>query len=280
MTDPPVGLKRSMVPRNTTHHPSAPLDTKAKNVIIFGETGIGKSSVINLMAGSDVAETSSNLEGCTLQATEYSFILSSPKMLLRVFDTVGLEESEIDVKPFIGALEKVQKLITSLRNAGGVDLILFCVRAGRFTAAMERDYHLVSEVLCNSRVPLALVITHLENEEVMENWWDGNQKTFEKYGIHAVAHACITSLPPHVTIYAEKRVQSRRALQKLFHDALNSPNPSYMQDIRDWLVTFIENLLSLLTSRTRRRHITKKVETYCTLPPGGAQRLAELIMQG
>ena len=256
---------------------SASLDIKAKNVIIFGETGVGKSSVINLMAGSDVAETSSNLEGCTLQATEYSFTLSNPKMLLRVFDTVGLEESEIDVEPFIGALEKVQKLITSLRNAGGVDLILFCVKGGRFTAAMERDYHLVSEVLCNNRVPLALVITNLESVDVMENWWDRNQKTFEKYGIRAVAHACITSLPPHVTLYAEKRVQSRRALQKLLQDALNSPNPSFLQDIRDRLVTF---MLSRLTSRTRRRHITKKVETYCALPPGEAQRLAELIMQG
>jgi tRNA U34 5-carboxymethylaminomethyl modifying GTPase MnmE/TrmE len=250
-------------------------------VILFGETGVGKSSVINLMAGSDVAETSSNLEGCTLQATEYSFTLSSPKVLLRVFDTVGLEDSEMDINTFIGAIEKAQKLITSLRNSGGIDL-LFCVKAGRFTAAMRRNYHLFYEVLCDSRVPLALVITHLENEVIMESWWDRNQKTFERYGIRTVAHACTTTLPTHVTVYAEKRVQSRRALQKLFHDALDGPNPSYMQDIRNWLVTFIERLLSLLTGGTflKKRDIMKKLEIYCVLPRGEAQRLAELIVKG
>ena len=234
------------------------------------------------MAGRNVAEISSNLEGCTLQATEYCFTLPSTKMLLRVFDTVGLEESEMDINAFIGAIEKAQKLITSLRNAYGIDLLLFCIKAGRFTAAMQRNYHLFSEVLCNSRVPLALVITHLENEDVMENWWDRNQKTLEKYEIRAVAHACITTLPTDATLYVEKRVQSRRALRKLFQDALDRPDPSYMQEIRNWLVTFVEKLLSLLTSRMflKKRDITKKLETYCVLPRGELERLAELIVQG
>ena len=251
-------------------------------MILFGETGAGKSSVVNLMADSNVAETSSNLEGCTLQATKHSFTLSSPMMSLNIFDTVGLGESEMDTNTFIGAIEKAQKLITSLRNSGGIDLLLFCVKAGRFTAAMQRNHHFFSEVLCNNRVPLAFVITHLENEDVMENWWDRNQKTFEKYGIRAVAHACITTLPTDATLYVEKRVQSRRALRKLFQDVLDRPDPSYMQEIRNWLVTFVEKLLSLLMSGMfhKKRDITKKLETYCMLPRGELERLAELIVQG
>ena len=263
---------------------SASHDITAKNVILFGETGVGKSSVINLMAGRAVAEIASNLEGCTLEATKYSFTLKSPKteMSLSVFDTVGLEESEMDINTFFGAIEEAKKLISSLYKAGGVDLLLFCVKAGRFTAAMQRNYHLFSDILCEGRVPLALVTTHLEDEEVMEDWWERNKQTFEKYGIRAVAHACVVTLPTHVTLYVEKRVQSRRALQQLFHEALNTPNPSYLQDLRNWLVAFIEKFLSFLTGRTflKKRRIMKKLEAYCTLPPGEAERLAELIVKG
>ena len=235
------------------------------------------------MAGSAVAATASNLEGCTLEATKYSFTLKSPEMEmpLCVFDTVGLEESEMDINTFFAAIEEAKKLITSLYKAGGVDLLLFCVKAGRFTAAMQRNYYLFSDILCEGRVPLALVITHLEDEDVMEDWWDKNKQTFEKYGIRAVAHACIAAPPPHVTLYAEKRVQSQRALQQLFHDALNTPNPSYMQDIRNWLVAFLGKFLSFFTGRTflKKRDIMKKLEAYCTLPPAEAERLAELIVK-
>ncbi|KAG8220558.1 hypothetical protein J3R82DRAFT_3291 [Butyriboletus roseoflavus] len=152
------------------------------------------------MAGRDIALTSSNLEGCTLNAQEYSFMLSNSNTSLRIFDTVGLEESDIGLNTFMGAIEKAQELVMSLHKAGGIDLLLFCVKAGRHTTAMQRNYRLFSEILCNNRVPLALVITHLENEGVMENWWERNEQTFKKYGVSSVAHACITALPAHVTI--------------------------------------------------------------------------------
>lgn len=249
-------------------------------MILFGETGVGKSSVINLMAGRDVAPTSANLEGCTLHATQYSFTLSDSKTLLRIFDTVGLEESDMGVNTFIGAIEKAQELVMSLYKAGGIDLLLFCVKAGRHTAAMQRNYRLFSEILCNNRVPVALVITHLENEDVMEDWWDRNEKTFKKYGVSSVAHACVTTLPAHVTLYAEKRDQSQKALQKLFRHALSSHNPSYIQDMRDWLTTFIEKLRALFTGRMlfRKKEIVKRLEARCALPRSEAQKLAEIII--
>lgn len=230
------------------------------------------------MAGRDVAETSSNIEGCTVQATEHFFTLSD-QILLRVFDTAGIEESEMGTSTSVSAIEEAQKLVRSLRNAGGVDLLLFCVKAGRCTASMQRNYHLFSEILCDNRVPLALVITHLENEEVMESWWERNENAFERYGIDAIAHACVTALPAHVTMYAEKRVQSQLALQKLLHDALRPHNPPYIQAIRNRLLILFEKPILLLMRRKRRRKVMTKLETYCALPRAEAKKLASLIIK-
>ncbi|KIK15328.1 hypothetical protein PISMIDRAFT_328817, partial [Pisolithus microcarpus 441] len=72
------------------------------NVILFGETGVGKSSVINLMAGSLVAEVSSDLGGCTMNSTDYKVTIGSRK--ITIWDTVGLEEPEMGVNGYYLAI--------------------------------------------------------------------------------------------------------------------------------------------------------------------------------
>ena len=256
---------------------------KRKNVILFGETGVGKSSVINLMAGAEVASTSTNLEGCTLEATEYSFTLPGGPSL-RIYDTVGLNEPEMGVNTFFGAIEKAHKLITSLHNAGGIDLLIFCIRGNRITGTMQRNYRLFSEFLCEGKVPLAFVVTHLEYEEVMENWWQRNEKTFGEYGIQSVAHACITAAPARVATLATKRAESLSALQKMLHDSLGSPDAPYVKDIRSWFVRMFNILLSFLMKGLprsfRRKALLKELKTRCGLSEADAERLADMLMRG
>ncbi|KIK27900.1 hypothetical protein PISMIDRAFT_145192 [Pisolithus microcarpus 441] len=154
------------------------------NIILFGETGVGKSSVVNLIAGRTVAEVSPDVEGCTLQSKEYKFDVGSIRV--SIWDTVGLEEPEVGVDGYIPAIEKAWLLIKRLREAGGVDLLLFCIRANRVTMTTQSNYRLFYEVLCGQQVPIALVITHLEREVDMEDWWTRNHKSIEKYGIKEV----------------------------------------------------------------------------------------------
>ena len=277
-----VGLQTNMLhcwlPSSLPANPAS----KPKNVILFGETGIRKSLVVNLMAGRYIAKVSSCLEGCTLQTTEYFFTLSGC-LLLHIYDTVGLEESEMDANAFISTIEKAQKVITSLKKTGNIDLLLFCIKAGRFTASMQWNYHLFSEILCNNHIPLAFIITHLENEDVMENWWERNEKMFKRYGINTVTHACITTVmvPSHVISYMEKWVESRHTLQKLFLDTFRDRNPpSHLQGMQNLLFTFSEKCFLFLMSRRKMNKVTKKLRTYCALPCDEAQRLVKLIMKG
>ena len=255
-------------------------NVKRKNVVLFGETGVGKSSVINLMAGAEVALTSGNLEGCTLEATEYSFTLPGEPSL-RIYDTAGLNEPEMGVNSFFGAIEKAHKLITSLHDAGGIDLLLFCIRGGRITATMQRNYRLFFEFLCGEKVPLAFVVTHLEHEDVMENWWQKNEKTFEKYGIQSVAHACITATPTRVTTHVAKRAESLSALQKMLHDSLSSPSEPYVKDVWSWFTSMVEMLRSSfiksLPHSLRRKVLLKRLETQCALRGDEARQLADML---
>ncbi|KAH7921524.1 kinase-like protein [Leucogyrophana mollusca] len=216
---------------NVTHEPEdqfehAPPATEStrtpysRNIVVFGEIGAGKSSLINMIVGSEVAATSQHTSACTLDARDYDVHIASQKY--RIYDTVGPCEGK---KPeqrryHVDALEKAYRLVMSMAAMGGIHLLIFCFRAGRLTEAVRRTYSLFSDFLCESKVPVALVITHTEAFTPMEDWWIINQAEFTGYGIRPVAHACITTIPGvegdwiQQRRYEESRTKVHELLQK------------------------------------------------------------------
>jgi len=57
---------------NNTH-----LDPTIPNIIVFGETGTGKSSIINMLEGRSIAGVSSGASGCTFYSCPYEVKLKS-----------------------------------------------------------------------------------------------------------------------------------------------------------------------------------------------------------
>ncbi|KAJ8593882.1 P-loop containing nucleoside triphosphate hydrolase protein, partial [Rhizopogon salebrosus TDB-379] len=162
------------------------------NIVLFGETGAGKSSVVNLMARRDRAKTSPDMERCTLDWQEHPVAFDG--CVYKVFDTVGLEEPQLGMKEYLDIIVNAYNLIKKLNTEGGIDLLLFCVRAGRVTATLQTNYRLFYEWLCEKKVPIALVLTGLEREpKSMEDWWTRNKHIFAKYEIRVAGHACITA---------------------------------------------------------------------------------------
>ncbi|KAG6334233.1 hypothetical protein ID866_4851, partial [Astraeus odoratus] len=189
-------------------------DLTRVNIILFGQTGVGKSSVVNLVAGRHVADVSSDVTGCTMKSTEYQFIVGAHHF--RIWDTIGLEEPKIGANAYFSTILKALQLIRMVAAAGGVNLLLFCLRGNRLTSTVQSNYRLFYEMFCAKKVPVGLVITHLEREGNMEDWWSRNENVINTYGMKNIGHACVTGLADSGA--PEKYALSRAAIYGLLTD--------------------------------------------------------------
>ncbi|KAF8310053.1 P-loop containing nucleoside triphosphate hydrolase protein, partial [Amanita rubescens] len=169
-------------------YPKATDDTP--NVIIFGETGVGKSSLINMIAGTPSAAISSSAIGCTFESIPYVVELNG--LQYRLWDTAGLNEGENGNLSADRAIESLQELVRNLQY-GGISLLVYCIRGSRLRDIVKIDYGLFYTIICGAQVPVVVVITGLENEDDMEDWWKDNVQDFNDRGMRFAGHACVTT---------------------------------------------------------------------------------------
>ncbi|KAG2738227.1 kinase-like protein [Suillus brevipes Sb2] len=116
------------------------------NVLLFGETGVGKSSIINLIMGRDVAQTSPDAETCTLKHTPYEVNLGDRRFKL-------WEVSSIESMGFFRALFakwRLKKSFKKLYKDDGVYLLLYCMRGSRAQTALIKDYKFFTDIVGSS----------------------------------------------------------------------------------------------------------------------------------
>ncbi|OAX35944.1 hypothetical protein K503DRAFT_772984 [Rhizopogon vinicolor AM-OR11-026] len=251
-----------------------------RNIVLFGQSGAGKSSVINLMAGEVKAKTSPGTERCTMHWEEH--LISFGECNYKVFDTIGLEEPQLGVEEYLHAIVNARNLIMKLDNEGGIDLLLFCVRAGRFTATIQNNYRLFYEWLCEKKVPIVLVITGLEREDNMEDWWTKYKHTFDKYKISVDGHACITAANKldgrHQRLYEESRQLIRKLVKEYAYDRPEAGDGFKGRRMGDdgWLRRFIRKLKELLLGNhtLKKKDIATILIKRCGMPPEAAVLLA------
>jgi len=107
-----------------------------------------------------------------------------------LYDTAGLEEGDQGRVPKADAIVKLYTLLKQLED--GVSLLVFVMRP-KITDSVVSNWRLFQEVICKSQVPTVIVITGLESEEDMDDWWVQNKETFRKYGISADGNAGVTA---------------------------------------------------------------------------------------
>ncbi|KAF8654300.1 hypothetical protein AX16_003559 [Volvariella volvacea WC 439] len=165
--------------------------TEPYNVLIFGQTGVGKSSLVNMLAGQNIARTSNGAMGCTFGSTPCDISLSINGRSIRLWDTAGLNEAAHGTVSAEEAVENLKTLVAELN--GRIDLLVYCITGGRLREIVMVNYDLFFRVFCQKKVPIMLVVTGLELEEDMEKWWDDNRGELEDRGMKFVTHACITT---------------------------------------------------------------------------------------
>ncbi|KAG1807738.1 hypothetical protein EV424DRAFT_226712 [Suillus variegatus] len=185
------------------------------NVLLFGETGVGKSSIINLIMGRNVAQTSPDAATCTLHHTCHEVILADRRFKL-------WEVSSIESMGFFRTLFtkwRLKKSYKKLYRDDGVYLLLYCMRGSRPQRALLRDYKFFTDIVGSTAtaaggVPVAAVVTSLEDyPKDMDKWWSRNKDNMERLGMRFSAHACITSLPDDPTFSPLMRARRQRSEQ-------------------------------------------------------------------
>jgi serine/threonine protein kinase len=193
------------------------------NVLLFGETGVGKSSVINLIMGENAAQTSPDGATCTLTHTSHKINLGPHTFKL-------WEVSSIESMGFFKTFFKkwsLKKQYKRLYKDDGVYLLLYCMRGSRAQRALLKDYKFFTDIVGSTagpgRVPVAAVVTSLEDyPKNMDNWWTKNKDNLEHLGMRFSAHACITSLPNDPESSPEMRArrhQSEQAIRRLIYES-------------------------------------------------------------
>jgi tRNA U34 5-carboxymethylaminomethyl modifying GTPase MnmE/TrmE len=246
-----------------------------KTVVLFGQTGAGKSSVVNLMAGEDRAETSPDMERCTLQWQEYPMAFNG--CLYKVFDTVALADPRYQLKDCLDGITSAYNLVTKLNTEGGIDLLLFCLQAGAVTETVQTNYRLFYEWLCEKKVPIVLVLTGLETEEnSMEDWWTRNKHSFAKYEIHVAGHACITAANHLDGRAMQLYEESRHLVRDLVKTHTQGEGGTWDRDEGSF-TRFSHKLKELLQGEPRKRDVVGVLTNRYHIPLEAAKQLVEMI---
>ncbi|KAH7888365.1 P-loop containing nucleoside triphosphate hydrolase protein, partial [Phlebopus sp. FC_14] len=198
-------------------HPSL----RPRNIVIFGESGVGKSSVINMIAGRIVARTSSDAVGCTFRHECHLVTLGDASVNL--WDTAGLDEGSEGTVPAAQAEERLKAFLRQVTRSNGIDLLIYCIRGTRVRRALMRNYNIFYAAICRKKVPVALVVTGLENyEDDMEMWWVEHEEDLRKHDMQFDAHACVTTISSDYPAIQQRREHSQRVLRELVKRDFNS----------------------------------------------------------
>ncbi|KAI6108866.1 hypothetical protein EV401DRAFT_403196 [Pisolithus croceorrhizus] len=155
-------------------------------VVVVGRTGVGVSSLVNLLAGYPVSQKSPDAKQRTRRVQEHPNI-SVRERYVYVCEIPGFG-GDIKVKD-----NTLINYVQSLHAHRGIDLVLYCMRPMKETL-MPQTFKQLQQNLHG--VPFVAVVTGLEHYPgTMEQWWSMNESRIKAHEMTFEDHVCVTTLP-------------------------------------------------------------------------------------
>jgi tRNA U34 5-carboxymethylaminomethyl modifying GTPase MnmE/TrmE len=252
--------------------------------LVFGETFVGKSSIVNMLAERELAAVSSGAGVCTFQNRHYHIRVGD--YCINLYDTVGLNAPFQGKPSWPQAVAMLFGLIRNLAETDGIDFLVMVVRKPAiFKEFTVQNYNLFYNVFCASQVPLVIVITGMDFDDPT-TWWNQNQNEFTTRGITFKAHACLTATRGKQTsdgyLLQQEYASSTEILRNLVLSQCQSNEP-WKQDIGVWFRSTLRYLRSTLAvfldKRTEtRRKLRDALVEHAKLSRSQAKDLAARII--
>jgi GTPase Era involved in 16S rRNA processing len=202
----------------SSHHRT----TKAKRVMFIGATGEGKSSIINLLIGTDKAKVGDGAHGVTFECQEYTVEHSHINYVL--CDTVGLDEGTRGTIPHKEAIRTLVQFVKTYKN--GFNLLIFVMKKGRIRADFNENYCVFAETIFSNRVPCVLYVSECEHDDPMDTWRLQNENDLKEYKFSDIVCGTTLTSKVHDDWWQIKREETKRALWNAIEkDALPNQIP-------------------------------------------------------
>ncbi|KAG1792870.1 kinase-like domain-containing protein [Suillus variegatus] len=173
------------IPRNTSRVSTLlPL-----NVLLFGEAGVDKSSIIQLIVGQNITDAA--------PGAPYSMLKRTAGVTLRErrFELWEVSSS-ISFFPRFIAKWRLRASYKRLYRDGGAPLVLYCMK-GTSTPTASREYQDFTDIVgSTSCVSISAVVDGLEESLTnMDDWWTKYKGDLIRLGMQFSNHVYITLLP-------------------------------------------------------------------------------------
>ena len=147
------------------------------NILVIGDSGVGKSTLINAVLGEEIAESGFGDKGTTKELKVYE----SDVLDFRIIDTVGFEPSFFKRMEAINAVKKWSKnAIKEGKENSDINVIWFCVEGTSSKLFPEAIKSLSKATSIYPSVPIIVVITKSYSKPERERNMQMVKEVFEK----------------------------------------------------------------------------------------------------
>ena len=148
------------------------------NILVIGDSGVGKSTLINAVLGEEIAESGFGEKGTTKELKVYE----SDVLDFRIIDTVGFEPSFFKRMGAINAVKKWSKnAIKEGKENSDINVIWFCVEGTSSKLFPEAIKSLSKATSIYPSVPIIVVITR--NIQMVKEVFEKQKNTKNLKGI-------------------------------------------------------------------------------------------------
>merc|ERR1712178_19847 len=155
-----------------THKQSAAMaSTDAMNIIIWGETGEGKSTLINLLVGSKVADAGKNPAGVTKEIKSYDAIVNG--CLIRLWDLPGAGDKDVP------AFRTMEGLAIAFKDRKVDGLLLLSSRPDRMPLGAQLVAKMMEMSFTNEDKWASVGLVGTKNDRYDQDDFEGEVNNFK-----------------------------------------------------------------------------------------------------